>query len=248
MPKDTKSFQAAAKQALEENETLARQVSERANAALGDFLNLSQVERTFVRRAVPFWAWYKAITRVAFKLAIDNPGRALILQKLALVGQEQLQADFGGQVPDFLKGAVPIGTGGGSVKVLNLTSTNPLGTVGDVARVLEALAVAKPGAAGTVVGSTLNPFVQSGIQWLTGKNLFTGGDMRPGLVGGLPGVVEQVVRGLPQEKLLEQAAQGTTPSPLYGQRTPLDVLLAQLGVPLKNVNAARARVLAGEGK
>lgn len=86
----------------------------------GDFTNLSKFERNVVRRVMPFYAWNRHITQLAFRLPLENPYRVAWTLKLADMYRDDDEA------PDWLKGAVNLG-GGNFLR----SSMNPYGgTVG----------------------------------------------------------------------------------------------------------------------
>jgi hypothetical protein len=131
MPKQTRSWRAAAEHGFENDPRLVREVSDQVNSALGDYLGLSQFERTTIRNVVPFYAWYRAILTITLKLPLHSPGRALLLAKVGQVGAEIDTAD----VPSYLRGAIPLGqTPTGLNRVLSTTGLNPYQTVVQLAR------------------------------------------------------------------------------------------------------------------
>jgi hypothetical protein len=120
MPANTRDFEAAAKQVLsgEGGHLFQRQISDKVNHALGDYLNLSPVERNTLRAVMPFYSWYRAIATITAHLALDTPGRALILARLGEVGKEATQNALG-DVPDYLQGLLPLGGHDGKERVLS---------------------------------------------------------------------------------------------------------------------------------
>ncbi len=224
MPKDTRDFNAAAKQALDENPLLARQVSDRANAALGDFLGLSQFERRVVRGVFPFYAWYRAITKVAVKLPLDQPGRATILSHLGEIANEE---EPGFPVPSYLAGSISLG----GDRILKTQSLNPLMTVPQVAG---SVASFLSGGSGQELGREINPFAQ-----VLGNILF--GDKT------LPASAANFGTQLPLVHLAKSAAFGPNPSKVYEPST-IDDLLAYLGAPTKTVNRYEAAKQASAGR
>lgn len=245
---ETRDFDTIARKALADP-AVQREVSDKVNAALGNFLDLSPVERGKMRRLVPFYAWYKAISAVTLKLAFDTPGRADALSKIGQIGEDMLEEQFGGDLPSFLKGALLTGgASGGRVPLINLTGAVPQGTTVQLGKSIADLFAAQPGKAGNTVGSELNPFGQAAIQWLTGRSLFNGGVARPELVPGLPGyVVSSLLRGTPIGRVGERGISGSIESPLYGKRDLLSELLRSTGVAPTSVVASRARQLADQG-
>jgi hypothetical protein len=121
MKGQTKKWNELAEDALKKDPKMAERISEEVNAGLGDYFSMSEFERNKIRRIAPFYAWYKAITRITVMLPIDYPGRALILSKLGQIGME-FGAEQGG--PPWLAGRVGL-WGGNS---LATQAMNPLGT------------------------------------------------------------------------------------------------------------------------
>lgn len=64
----------------------ADMISSEVSRTLGDFNDLSAAEQTYVRSLVPFYAWYKAITRVMLRMPMENPIRTTILTNLGNIG------------------------------------------------------------------------------------------------------------------------------------------------------------------
>lgn len=66
----------------------------------GDFANLSKAERHYVRRLMPFFPWYKHITKLAWTFPLDHPLRAAWAMHLA-----DMYGD-GEDRPEWLRGAI----------------------------------------------------------------------------------------------------------------------------------------------
>lgn len=245
MPKETRSFRKAAEEALEDNPGLQREWSQKVNAALGDYLNMSHAERTYIRAALPFWAWYRSITIITLKLAAESPARANLLSKIGQIGTE-VEEDALGEVPSYLRGSVPVGRGladallGGTdpglQPILTTGGINPLATPESIGRGIAAFLGGDPGDAGREIGGMLNPFLAGGIEQFTGTRLFSGADVPPGRV---PGVAGGTIEGIAQNLPFFQLARG--PSNLYPERDLRSQFLAFLGVPVKQLDRAEAR-------
>lgn len=69
----------------------------------GDFSNLSHFEQQTVRRLVPFYPWYKHITKLVLSLPTENPYRTAWLLHLS----DEFNPNKGQDLPDWLKAAVP---------------------------------------------------------------------------------------------------------------------------------------------
>lgn len=234
MPRETRSFETAARKALDENPDLAREVSQKVNDALGDFLSLAPFEQNVLRSLAPFYAWYKAITRVVLKMAVDTPGRADLLSKLGQVGAEDTRQALG-EIPDFLLGAIPLGRDRSRADIFNTTPLNPYATVPQL---------------GQDIAGTVNPLVAAAARSILGQSAYD--RVSPGAAGTTAASeFARIVRGLPPARLAEAFAgtlpQGTPDKPTLYRRDPLTELMAFLGAPRKNVSLARAREFARKG-
>jgi GNAT superfamily N-acetyltransferase len=91
-----------------------------------NFAALGPYERRYVRMAIPFWGWYKFITKVAYRLPVEYPGRANVLANLGMLGagyEEEL-----GNRPDWLQGIIPLGEEKGRLSYLSTLGQNPFGS------------------------------------------------------------------------------------------------------------------------
>lgn len=243
------AFEKASRQALEKDPLLAREVSDKVNGALGNFLDMSPTEQTVLRSIFPFYAWYKAIARVVFKMPLDTPGRTGILTKLGQIGADDTKEKLG-ELPSYLRGAIPFGDPrGGRARVLNTAPVNPYTTATMIVKGLTALGAGKPGEIGEDVGGTANPFIVALAEAAFGKDISTGAPVKGqggvlGLVGG------NVIGGLPQKRLIDAVLgtlyQGTSAQPTLYDRNARDELLAYLGVPYRDLSLKRAGQLAEE--
>jgi hypothetical protein len=222
LPKDTRSFESAARQLLEGKGggDYQRYISKRVNQALGDYLHLSPVERNVLRNTLPFYSWYKAIVTTTAHLAVDTPLRANILGQIGQIGRQNSDQQPG-SVPSFLEGSIGLGAGArGTEKVLSTQSMNPYGTLEQLFR----------GATTDYTSLGLNPFVAGPAQYL---------QRHPNTVSPLqlllsPG--KDLVRNLPPARLLAPQK----PSRLYPNRGRKSELYSYLGVPIKEYNPAEA--------
>ncbi len=88
--------------------------------AAGDFGRMSPFERDYIKRAIPFWAWQKHITKLAFRLPLEAPARVAWTMHLSNMGNEVMPDENAG---GFNKGT--IGLGG---MRLDLRSADPFGS------------------------------------------------------------------------------------------------------------------------
>lgn len=82
-------------------------IIEKSAQTIGDMKNMSWQERELVRRAVPFYAWTKHLTQLAWKLPFDNPYRVAWTLNLANIYNDK---DWQNR-SDFYKGDIRLGNG-----------------------------------------------------------------------------------------------------------------------------------------
>lgn len=70
---------------------------------MGEFSNMSKVQREGIRRVMPFFPWYRHITELAWRLPMENPYRVAWTLHLGQLHGEQEDR------PDWLKGSVKVG-------------------------------------------------------------------------------------------------------------------------------------------
>ncbi len=227
MRRETRSFRDVALDELEQNPALAREISDKVNSALGDFLRQSPFERNVLRRAMPFWGWYQAIAGIVVHLALEHPGRANLLAKLGEVGTEDSEDQLG-PLPSHLQGAIPLA----GDRLLKTQALLPFATVPQLAAGAGAIL---PGGSPEALSRELNPFVQAAIASLASER------SRRGLVGD---VAASIGEQLPQTRLARTLLTGPPPSKLYRHPTTLQELLQFSGVPIRTLNPIRARKLA----
>ena len=212
---------------------------QRVNDALGDFNDLSRVERSVVRRVIPFYSWFKVITKVSAKYAARYPARLLLLKNI-----EQAQSKKGDlPLPAWLRGSLQIGkTEHGVATLLTTQGLNPYETINQLAT----------GGAGSV----LSPFATAGVVGLTGRDPTFGGlqdyyGLGANKRGGWSGQAEMglgsLLSGLAPARLYSQSAnyQGKLYAPhTYGHAGPVpinDFLLQYLGLPIRHVKVKQAK-------
>jgi hypothetical protein len=135
-------------------DAIRNSVSRQVNDALGNFLSLSHAESEGVRGLIPFYAWYREISRVVLKFPLDYPGRADLVARLAL-------AQPGQDLPSYLQGDVPVGQLGphGMQTYLALRAMNPAATVDDLGYMIASI-VGHPSKRGGLTALGLfNPFL-----------------------------------------------------------------------------------------
>jgi hypothetical protein len=94
------------------------------NSFAYNFAALGPYERRYVRMAVPFWGWYKFISKVAYRLPVDYPGRTNVLANLGLLGTGHEDQQLG-ERPDWLHGIIPLSEKKGRLSYLSTMGQNP---------------------------------------------------------------------------------------------------------------------------
>lgn len=113
----------ARKMALEGvDESDVKQMIESSNWTLGNYTNLSPLERDVIRRFfMPFYPFYRHMIKFALRMPWDHPMKSQTLRLLAEVDE-----DMGPHLPDYLGGSVYLGEMGGMPTYWNITRWNPL--------------------------------------------------------------------------------------------------------------------------
>lgn len=69
-----------------------------------NFLSLGPFERRYMRQVMPFWGWYKFVTKLVWRLPFEFPGRMQVINKLGEIGMDS-QEEMG-WMPEWMKGAI----------------------------------------------------------------------------------------------------------------------------------------------
>lgn len=143
--------------------------------AMGDFSRMTPFERRVAKRIVPFYAWQRHMTQLAFRLPVEHPLRVAWTLRLA---DEFGQPDSDlAALPSFMRGAIPLPGG----KLLGTSSLFPFGDAGKIL---------------TPAGmrQSLSPLLKIPAERATGLNFFTG---RPFTRPPGTGKVDEFGRELP---------------------------------------------------
>lgn len=90
-----------------------------------NYTSLGPLERRYVRRVIPFWGWYKFVTKLAYQLPFQYPGRTLVLDKLSRVGREFEEKELG-ILPFDVKGAIFLNNNRSKTEYIPTFGLNPL--------------------------------------------------------------------------------------------------------------------------
>ncbi len=211
----------------------------------GDYITMSEAEK-WARDIIPFYLWSRHILKTTGNMALDQPSRLAVGARISELGIEETQ-ELLGEIPDFLKGAIPLAAlGGGSApgraNVLLTSSLNPYATVGELAEVVKAFAAGdvRRGAA----FSQLNPFITGAVESVTEQSLLTGAPS-PRTGGVAADVANRTLLSLPYVKLLDDLTSPSTTKTAKGNarlfaKSDTATITSLLGVPIRNVGLATA--------
>ncbi len=145
---------------MSKDEKFTGRMIEKVDDIMNNYQKMSNTERSIVRRIIPFWSWWKFMQKTFARLPFEHPRAAQVLEQLSAVGNEfsaQEWKDEGlkiGEVPEWLRGSVKLGSDSEGITSLQTRNINPLSTVGEV-----------PG---------LHPLMDVMLERKTGRQSFTG--------------------------------------------------------------------------
>lgn len=167
------SYEDAARK-LWEDPAISDEVTSKVLSDMVDFGDLSDFERQYVKRAIPFYAWISGMTKRTARLVADEPWKAAIATRLSEQGAQNLEDKYG-DLPRFLKGMV--GVGGDKVLVTN--GMNPFMTPADVVGMFSGTALAgRSDGTGNPLAQ-FNPVIKSPLEAWANRDFFYGGDLDP---------------------------------------------------------------------
>lgn len=95
-----------------------------ANKFYYNYTLLGPGERRWVRRVVPFWGWYKFVTRLMYQLPFQYPGRTNVLSKLSDISNEFSEEELG-ILPPTIKGAIFLNKDRSNLEYIPTFGLNP---------------------------------------------------------------------------------------------------------------------------
>jgi hypothetical protein len=243
--------------------TLERLV-QRVDDALGNFTDMGAFERNVIRRAIPFYSWFKVITKLTLKLGLEHPGRVRMLNLMVVAAGTNPSVLPGFAVPSYLQGAIALGAPGADGQSLLATSAiNPFATPVQMAQIIQSLVpymhTDATGKTQVTPFGTESPFgvlspAAGALAAAEGKDLFYGGDYK-GMGAGRGPVAQGVgyFSGLPEIRLAEQLGLvGNYQSKLYDPNASTggvnNYIWNYLGLPVKQVNRSEAESRARAGQ
>lgn len=90
-----------------------------------NYTSLGPMERRYIRRVVPFWGWYKFVTKLVYQLPFQYPGRTFILDKMSRIAQD-FQDNELGILPVDVQGAIFLNKNRSNEEYIPTFGLNPL--------------------------------------------------------------------------------------------------------------------------
>lgn len=190
-------------------------VEKRVTDWAGQYYHLNSLEQGLTA-LVPFYNWTRHALRFGKEQTLARPVQTGVMAALGALGDAQAKKELG-NVPDFLKGAIPVkGASGGVLgflfgqampgrkKVVLTAGYNPLAAAAEDAKAIAALAGG--GGAREAIGGQLNPVVSGAIAGVTGQQLFSGAKSPYG--SPLSGALGETFLQEPHAKLLHDLVSG----------------------------------------
>lgn len=225
---------------LQHNASFRMRVMEDVFSDMINFRDMTDVERRWVARLIPFYSWMKGATKVGLNAPVKHPFRTAGWRAMGQYGNEIVD-DFFGLHPSYYNEYLPIGD-----KYVSLAGMNPLTTAADVvsmaSQFLPIPGVDRTFGSENLIG-TINPFLKAMIETPTGTDLFTGAQTPyPGKLGNDskwtdrfgqmgPGInmFSRFAYSIPQIKLANQLLAANHRSPNAGPGTYLG---KYMGLPM----------------
>lgn len=241
-----------AARALLQNKQITDRYVETALNDLLDFSTLSDFEREWVRRAVPFWNWLKGITKRTAELGVLQPERMAQINAVSQLGLNATERDLGEQIPEHLRAAVVLGhRKDGRPIIWTTNSTNPLATVADMVDIGAGLVgLEAPTTAGATPLATVSPILKAPIEAMMNRDAFLGAPIYRDTDTGIKAAFTKPVLGrwlyqtvmpLPQPRLGQSLYREFQPPPAYPtmyDRSFAEALAGYFLTPVKTANPA----------
>lgn len=112
-----------------DNEELLNAVMKDVDNTLGDYINMTSTERRAIRKIVPFYSWFRTITRYTLSLPESNPYRANLVNKISMA-----MADENENLPEYQRAGIDTGfvaNRTGKNLLLNYEHSIPFSTFGE---------------------------------------------------------------------------------------------------------------------
>lgn len=244
------SYEDAARQ-LWKDERFADEITQRVLDDMIDFSDLSSFERTYIKRAIPFYSWIKGSSKRGARLVTDETWKAVAMENVSDVGVAALEEQYG-ELPEFLKGMIPL-TGGENPLVMTTQGLNPWVTPADVLGMLSGTVTPGRHSGPQNPLSSFNPYIKAPAEALANRDFFYGGPVdRDDSMSFLARIIKQGGNSLAQKRVIDEYLQqrrmeqeGLDYDPLY-EPSFRNAIASYMGLPIRNLDtrAARARAVA----
>lgn len=111
------------------NEEITNAVLKDVDNTLGDYINMTATERRVIRKLVPFYSWFRTITRYTLSLPESNPIRTTLANKISMA-----LANENENLPEYQRAGINTGHIANRTKrpiLLNYEHSIPFSTFGD---------------------------------------------------------------------------------------------------------------------
>lgn len=87
---------------------------------------LGPMERRYIRQAIPFWGWYRFVTKLVWTMPLRAPVRFNLMIHLGMIGQGYLDdITVGMPLPPWMRGIVALNTDRKALEYLSTFGVNP---------------------------------------------------------------------------------------------------------------------------
>lgn len=243
-------YEDAAK-ALWKDERFADAVTQKVLDDMIDFSDLSNFERSVIKRAIPFYAWIKGISKRTARLVADDPHIAVAGVQAGQLGQEANRERYG-DLPHFLQGIIDNPVSKDPSGVMVTQGLNPFMTPADIGAMISGTVL--PGRQDGPQNplAQLNPFLKAPAEALANRDFFYGREIDPkGEMSFGERVGRQGLNAIAQKRLVDEWLQqrqaerdGLEYDPLF-EPSFRNALLSYFGAPVRtlDINQARRRAL-----
>ena len=157
------------------DENLLGKAVNEVNYFFNDYNAMSPFGRQVMRRfLVPFWGFYRHVTRLLLTFPFEHPVRFGLMRQLTAMGNE-IEDDYSGGLPDWARGFVPIGPGAMPFETRFMSTRGP----DPFSAVFQAPI------------SLVHPLIKSFYEWNTGRSTLSGREFTDPSVGSAFGSDEQ---------------------------------------------------------
>lgn len=175
--------------------------------AMGDFSNLNNFERNYVRQVLPFYAWMRHSVGATLRLPIQSPARAAVLLHLAqMYSDPEMSNDLLGRIGS----KIPLGPVEGIAKFMDFGTLSPLAEMNPTSGFpLDPLSLAR----------SVTPMIKLPTAILTGLDMNTMNQLkRPADAGTGPPIRKLLSDPLHGAGEIAYLAAGMAPAPIRALR------------------------------